>query len=58
MLVQWFQLYEIDPSLVASVIRALGDEFPHYAVFAPSDHDLLIILIAIAALILIIVAVH
>jgi hypothetical protein len=43
LLVQWFQLYEIDPSLVASVMRALGDEFPHYAVFAPSDHDLLIV---------------
>jgi spermidine synthase len=42
-LVQWFQLYEIDPSLLASVIHALGDAFPHYVVFAPSDHDLLII---------------
>jgi len=41
-LVQWFQLYEIDPSLLASVIRALGEAFPHYVVFAPSDHDLLI----------------
>ena len=43
LLVQWFQLYEIDPSLVASVMRALGEEFTHYAVFAPSDHDLLIV---------------
>jgi spermidine synthase len=43
LLVQWFQLYEIDPSLVASVMGALGEEFPHYAVFAPSDHDLLIV---------------
>lgn len=43
LLVQWFQLYEIDPSLVATVMRALGEEFPHYAVFAPSDHDLLIV---------------
>ncbi len=42
-LVQWFQLYEIDPSLLASVMRALGDAFPHYVVFAPSDHDVLII---------------
>lgn len=42
MLVQWFQLYEIDASLVASVMRALGEQFPHYAVFAASDHDLLI----------------
>jgi spermidine synthase len=43
MLVQWFQLYEIDASLLASVMRALGEEFPHYAVYAPSDHDVLII---------------
>ncbi len=43
LLVQWFQLYEIDASLLASVMRALGETFPHYAVFAPSDHDLLII---------------
>ena len=42
-LVQWFQLYEIDTSLVASVMGALGGTFPHYAVFAPSDHDLLIV---------------
>src|SRR5258706_2991219 len=42
LLVQWFQLYEIDPSLVASVMTALGETFPHYTVFAPSDHDLLI----------------
>ena len=42
MLVQWFQLYEIDASLVASVMGALGEEFPHYAVFAASDHDVLI----------------
>ena len=43
MLVQWFQLYEIDPSLVATVIGALGEVFPHYSIYAPSDHDLLVI---------------
>ncbi len=43
LLVQWIQLYEMDASLVATVIGALGEEFPHYAVFAPSDHDLLIV---------------
>jgi predicted membrane-bound spermidine synthase len=42
-LVQWFQLYEIDASLLASVMRALGEAFAHYAVFAPSDHDVLIV---------------
>jgi spermidine synthase len=43
MLVQWFQLYEIDASLLAAVMRALGEAFPHYAVYAASDHDLLIV---------------
>jgi spermidine synthase len=43
LLVQWIQLYEIDASLVATVMRALGEVFPHYAVFAASDHDLLIV---------------
>jgi len=43
MLVQWIQLYEIDASLVATVFGALGAEFPHYAVYAPSDYDLLIV---------------
>ncbi len=43
LLVQWFQLYEVDTSLVASVLAALGNNFAHYAVFAPSDHDLLIV---------------
>ena len=43
LLVQWIQLYEIDASLVATVLGALGAEFPHYAVYAASDYDLLII---------------
>jgi spermidine synthase len=43
LLVQWFQLYEVDASLVASVMGALGEEFAHYAIFAPSDHDVLIV---------------
>src|SRR5512134_2546839 len=43
LLVQWFQLYEIDASLVATVMRALGESFPHYAIYAPSEHDLLIV---------------
>ncbi len=42
LLVQWIQLYEMDASLVATVLGALGEEFPHYAVFAASDYDLLI----------------
>jgi spermidine synthase len=43
LLVQWIQLYEIDASLVATILRALGEEFAHYAVYAASDHDLLVV---------------
>src|SRR3989475_74408 len=42
-LVQWFQMYEIDASLVASVLRALGENFPDYAIYAPTGSDLPII---------------
>lgn len=42
-LVQWFQLYEIDISLVASVIKALAENFPDYAIYAATDSDLLIV---------------
>jgi len=42
-LVQWFQLYEIDASLLASVMQALGQAFAHYSVYAASGHDLLIV---------------
>jgi spermidine synthase len=42
-LVQWFQMYEIDASLIASVMRALGDTFPDYAVYAATGSDLLIV---------------
>ncbi|HET7200376.1 MAG TPA: hypothetical protein VFI80_06130, partial [Burkholderiales bacterium] len=42
-LVQWFQMYEIDASLVASVLLALGESFPDYAVYAATGSDLLIV---------------
>jgi spermidine synthase len=42
-LVQWFQLYEIDIRLVASVLRAVGGEFPDYVIYAANNGDLLII---------------
>jgi spermidine synthase len=42
-LVQWFQMYEIDASLIASVLRALGEAFPDYAMFASTGSDLLIV---------------
>jgi predicted membrane-bound spermidine synthase len=49
-LVQWFQMYEIDASLIASVLQALGDNFPDYAVFASTGSDLLIVAGETAAL--------
>jgi len=42
-LVQWFQLYEIDVSLVASVLQALGAVFPDYVIYAATSSDLLIV---------------
>ncbi len=42
-LVQWFQLYEIDITLIASVMRALAQNFPDYAIYATTDSDLLIV---------------
>ncbi|MBC7802340.1 MAG: hypothetical protein H7Y16_00560, partial [Candidatus Parcubacteria bacterium] len=41
--VQWLQLYEIEPLLVASVIKALALSFPNYVVYAPDDGNLIIV---------------
>lgn len=41
--VQWFQLYEIDMNLVASVLKAVSANFSDYALYAPHIGDLLII---------------
>lgn len=41
--VQWVQLYEIDLDLVASIFKALSGRFEDYVVYAPNDHDLIII---------------
>ncbi|MFZ2198421.1 MAG: hypothetical protein WAV13_11850 [Thermodesulfovibrionales bacterium] len=41
--VQWVQLYEIDPDLVASIFKALSGRFEDYVVYAPNNHDLIII---------------
>lgn len=42
-LVQWLQLYEFDVSLLASVMRALGEVFPDYVIYAADDRDLLVV---------------
>lgn len=41
--VQWLQIYEMDPDLVASVLKAIGNNFSDYALYACDDGDLLIV---------------
>jgi len=41
--VQWMQLYEINPTLVASVFKALGRQFSDYDVYVPNDADIIIV---------------
>ncbi len=41
--VQWMQLYEISPPLVASVFKALSREFSDYAAYTANNVDLIIV---------------
>ena len=41
--VQWFQLYEIDPEIVISVLKALDKNFSNYALYKSAIDDLLIV---------------
>jgi spermidine synthase len=40
---QWVQLYEIDPAIMASIMKALGSEFSDYVAYKPVGNDLLIL---------------
>jgi spermidine synthase len=40
---QWLQLYEIDDSLVLSVIAAISENFPAYSIYQLSAGDILIV---------------
>jgi predicted membrane-bound spermidine synthase len=42
-LVQWVQLYEIDERLVASILKAMASEFPHYVIYEVSISEMLIV---------------
>jgi spermidine synthase len=42
-IVQWLQLYEFDLPLLASVMRALGEVFPDYVIYAADDNDVLVV---------------
>jgi hypothetical protein len=43
MFVQWMQLYEMEPELVASVMKAISANFEDYAVYLAWDTDMLVI---------------
>jgi spermidine synthase len=40
---QWIQLYEIEPELVVSVLKALEKNFTDYAVYASNDTDMIVV---------------
>ncbi len=42
-LVQWIQLYEIDFALVASMMKALGNNFSDYDMYISNSNDLIIV---------------
>ena len=42
-LVQWIQIYEVDGTLLSSILRALAVHFPHYAVYKGGPGDLLVL---------------
>jgi len=40
---QWLQMYEINPGLVASILKALARHFPDYTVYAATDIDFVVL---------------
>ncbi len=43
LLVQWIQVYEMNPQVLASVLEALGGEFPHYVLWTSNHVDLILV---------------
>lgn len=41
--VQWLHMYEVDKPLMASVVKALGDQFNTYQIYFTTDADMLLI---------------
>jgi len=41
--VQWFQVYEFDRPLIASILRGVGEVFSDYVLFAPNDTDMVLV---------------
>lgn len=50
LLVQWIQLYETKPYLIASVMKALGRHFGDYAMYRTNDGDIMIVATPLARL--------
>jgi len=50
LLVQWLQLYETDPRIVASIMKALGGAFADYAIHHSAGGDVIIVAKARGAL--------
>ena len=42
-LAQWLQVYEIEPRLVASIVKALSGTFPDYAIYATDNANIVIL---------------
>ena len=43
LLVQWVQAYEMTPQLLASILEALGEHFPHYVLWTSNHSDLIVV---------------
>ncbi|HUF20740.1 MAG TPA: methyltransferase domain-containing protein, partial [Burkholderiales bacterium] len=41
--VQWFQVYEMTPAIIASIVRSVGKEFTDYMLFAPNTSDIVMV---------------
>jgi spermidine synthase len=42
-LVQWFQLYETNPQLIGSILKALGQNFDDYRIYATVSSDVVLV---------------
>lgn len=42
-LVQWFQLYETNPLIISSIMKALGTHFDDYRLYAATDADVVLV---------------
>jgi predicted membrane-bound spermidine synthase len=43
LLVQWFQLYETNPDIVSSIIKAISPNFSDYVIYAATDSDVVLV---------------